>query len=267
MIKFAAICPHPPIIIPEIGKGEIYRAQATVEAMRKLKVSLGRIKDIEKIFLISPHLPSIWDSFILFYPYEEELKGNFGDFGAPEVEFTYQGDREDAQNFKAKLGPMFSLLTTTIRSLDHGTLVPLYYLTGPGKHKITLLPLSFCSLNLREHYKFGKSLGEILKKDKKNWALIASGDLSHRLSPDAPAGYHPRGEEFDRTLVKLLEKKEVEKILKLEPELIEAAGECGLRSIVILLGILSHFQWKPKIYSYEGPFGVGYLVAEMLLER
>lgn len=45
------------------------------------------------------------------------------------------------------------------------------------------------------------------------------------------------------------------------------AGECGLRSFSFLLGILeeSKINWKPEVLSYEGPFGVGYLVANFRL--
>jgi len=46
------------------------------------------------------------------------------------------------------------------------------------------------------------------------------------------------------------------------------AGECGLRSFCFLLGILeaSGIDWQPEILAYEGPFGVGYLVANFKLK-
>jgi len=157
------------------------------------------------------------------------------------------------------------LIGTTIRYLDHGTLVPLYYLWGKGVHKTPLIPMSFCSLSLEEHYKFGEFLGGYLEADKNTWTIIASGDLSHRLAPFAPAGYSPKAEEFDKLLVQYIKEKEVNKIFKIDPELIHEAGECGLRSIITLLGIISTFNWSSKILSYEAPFGVGYLVAELKL--
>jgi len=54
--------------------------------------------------------------------------------------------------------------------------------------------------------------------------------------------------------------------LKLD-ELYPEAGECGLRSFCFLLGILeaSGISWQPEILSYEGPFGVGYLVVNFKL--
>ena len=63
-----------------------------------------------------------------------------------------------------------------------------------------------------------------------------------------------------------MKKKDIEGILSLDPEFVEEAGECGYRSIIILLGILKNLNWEPEIISYEGPFGVGYLVANFKIK-
>ena len=55
-------------------------------------------------------------------------------------------------------------------------------------------------------------------------------------------------------------------ILNMGEELVEEAGECGFRSIIILLGALSNLQqttYNLQLLSYEGPFGVGYLIANV----
>ncbi|MBC7194507.1 MAG: AmmeMemoRadiSam system protein A, partial [Caldisericia bacterium] len=41
----------------------------------------------------------------------------------------------------------------------------------------------------------------------------------------------------------------------------EEAGECGYRSILTLLTLMPFEKYKAEVLSYEGPFGVGYLVA------
>ena len=40
--------------------------------------------------------------------------------------------------------------------------------------------------------------------------------------------------------------------------MIEEAGECGLRSLYILLGSMEGNNMSGELLSYEGPFGVGY---------
>ncbi|MDD5222100.1 MAG: extradiol ring-cleavage dioxygenase, partial [Patescibacteria group bacterium] len=75
----------------------------------------------------------------------------------------------------------------------------------------------------------------------------------------------PNGKIFDDKLISLLKTKSWKQILDLDQGLINDAGECGLRSILILLGIIKNLNYKPELLSYEGPFGVGYLVMNFKL--
>jgi AmmeMemoRadiSam system protein A len=97
----------------------------------------------------------------------------------------------------------------------------------------------------------------------KKVAVVASGDLAHRLTIDAPAGYSPRAKEFDEKVLSAVQELNVKELLKIKQELIDDAGECGLRPIFFLLGVLGGLSFSSDILSYEGPFGVGYAVAVM----
>jgi aromatic ring-opening dioxygenase LigB subunit len=69
-------------------------------------------------------------------------------------------------------------------------------------------------LPFEELYQFGTVIQEAVEAIGRRVVFLASGDLSHRLTKDAPAGYHPKGQEFDNLLVELLKKKQVEEIFK-----------------------------------------------------
>lgn len=114
----------------------------------------------------------------------------------------------------------------------------------------------------KKHFKWGQKIIQAIP-DKLRVVWIASGDMSHRLKEDGPYGLHPSGPKFDQEFIRLLKKKNIQGILNLDPNLVEEAGECGLRSFCMLLGALeaSKINWQPEILSYEAPFGVGYLVA------
>jgi aromatic ring-opening dioxygenase LigB subunit len=144
---------------------------------------------------------------------------------------------------------------------DWGFNVPLFFLAKDFKGKINTFLMG---LEPSQFY-FEQGKKQKLEKDKK-YALIASADLSHCLKEDGPYGFQPDGLKFDKELIESLKKKDIEKILKLD-NLYPEAGECGLRSICFVLGILeaSGMDYKPEILSYEGPFGVGYLVANFKL--
>jgi len=259
MLNLASICPHPPIIIPTIGRpADLKIVTKTIEGMEKLTEEFGKAKP-ETVILISPHGPVDFNNFTINQ--SPTLAGHFYNFGDFDTELIFKNDKDLIEKIekeaKNKKNP---LRLVNIGELDHGALVPLYYL-AKGHPNFKLVSMAFSYLDLKSHFEFGKILRQIIKSEQRPIGIIASGDLSHRLTPDAPAGFSPRGKEFDENLVELLKKRDVKGILNMNPELVEEAGECGYRSIIILLGALDGLNWQPEILSYEGPFGVGYLVA------
>jgi aromatic ring-opening dioxygenase LigB subunit len=146
---------------------------------------------------------------------------------------------------------------------DWGFEVPLHFLVK--NHSFEIKPILTDPESPKVHFERGKEFIRSLPLATRG-AWIASGDMSHRLKEDGPYGFHPSGPEFDQEFIRLLKAKDIQGILNLNPELVEGAGECGLRSFCMLLGALeaSKTKWQPKVLSYEGPFGVGYLVAQLI---
>jgi AmmeMemoRadiSam system protein A len=141
--------------------------------------------------------------------------------------------------------------------LDHGALVPLYYLNKAGfRGQIVILGVGIISYE--EMYTFGKAVQVAIEAVNKKTAVIASGDLSHRLLPGAPYGYSPLGAEFDKRMMEAMKKVDAKDLFSMETSFIENAGECGLRPAFFLLGVMGGLEAKVGVTSYEGPFGVGY---------
>ncbi|MGE5417059.1 MAG: AmmeMemoRadiSam system protein A, partial [Acidobacteriota bacterium] len=116
-------------------------------------------------------------------------------------------------------------------------------------------------LSLDVLYYFGLLIQETAEELERKTVVIASGDMSHRLKDDGPYSLNPDGPVFDKQLAEYLAKGQFIDVLDMPESLRENAGECGYRSVVMMLGALNKIQVKPHLYSYEGPFGVGYLVA------
>lgn len=268
-LVFAAISPHPPIIVPTIGSPtDLKKVKKTIEGMEKLSEIFAQAKP-ETVLVISPHGPVEFNQFSIVN--SPILSGHFYYFGDSQTELIFRNEPALIEFIKKEAEKeKISLRLVNQKELDHGTLVPLYYLSQKLPN-IKIVPIAFSFLDLKTHFKFGKTLQNAIKfyqksdRRKCRMAIVASGDLSHRLTFDAPAGYSPQGKEFDNLLVDLLRKKDVEGILNLDVNLVEEAGECGYRSIIILLGALDSLDWQPEILSYEGPFGVGYLAANFQL--
>jgi len=262
-LVFASICPHPPLIIPSIGKPEdIKLVSSTIREMTKL-ADVFSMAEVETLIIISPHGPIQFDQFTMNNAFSFE--GNFENFGDEETELIFRNDqklvKEIEKNAKKEKIP---IKTVNIAKIDHGSLVPLYFLSK-SKLEFRLVPFYFSFLDFKTHYKMGEIIGSIIKNEKSRIGIVASGDLSHRLILTAPGGYSVEGKKFDKKLIDLIEKKDIKGILNFKPDFVEAAGECGFRSILILLGALTGLSWKPEILSYEGPFGVGYMVANFKL--
>lgn len=260
MLKFASICPHPPLLIPSIGQNNLSKINSTVEAMDELGNEIKE-KEIDTIVIISPHGPMQMGFMSVLGA--KHLEGNFLQFG-DDTSMSFENNTDLGLNIK-KIADTRNIPVEIINngtSLDHGAMVPLYFLTKHNPN-IKIVLITFSYLDYQKHFEFGKIIYEATEIMNKKIALVASGDLSHCLTPNAPAGYSPRGKEFDELLIKLLEDDNVSEILNLDSSLIEDAGECGLRSIIILLGALSILEnYKFRKLSYEGPFGVGYLVGK-----
>lgn len=259
MICFAAIVPHPPIIIPGIGKeNDLVQAKKTILAMERLRGDMKKTKP-DTIVIISPHAFLEADSFQINVA--RILKGGLSYFGL-DKNFEFENDLEISRKIR-KISMLKNIKTNCYHgALDHGALVPFYYLTESIKPKLT--HLSFSGLDFLSHYRYGELIGEILMDNPKRIAVIASGDLSHRLIPGAPAGYSPVGKEFDQELINFLKGKKEKDILNFDRDFVDKAGECGLRSVIMLLGILKKEEYNFDLFSYEGPFGVGYMVGRLI---
>lgn len=267
-IVFAGIAPHPPLLIPEVGGRELKKVDRTVQAMEDFS-RRAAASGAERLVVITPHGPVFRDAVAVFG--DDVLEGDFARFGAPQIKISLKTDREllnylgeEAESARVPLNVMGTrdgVPGAGVPDLDHGAAVPLYYLSGAGMN-LQGLHITFGLMEPRALFAWGQALQRAVNRIKGNTAVIASGDLSHRLTRSAPAGYNPAGAEFDRMLVDLVRQYDVPGIMNLDPALVDKAGECGLRSVIIALGAMEGMEVSPEILSYEGPFGVGYLVAD-----
>ncbi len=260
-LVFAAITPHPPILIPEIGKENFSQVAKTKEAMEELEQNLYAAKP-DIIVIISPHGEIAADAFTINL--SDHYRINFENFGNFSVKLDFRGETVLMAAAKEGLSQKIPVSVVSNPNLDHGAGVPLYYL---ARHlpDISLAPIYFSFLDNLSHFEFGKGLKEAIYSSNKRIAVVASGDLSHCLSKNAPAPFNPAGKKFDEKITQLLEQGDSRSIVNLDQQLIQNAAECGLRSILILLGVLNGVNYSTEILSYEAPFGVGYLVANFKL--
>jgi len=264
-LVYTALVPHPPIVIPEVGHEETAKVRTTSQAMEQLAEELVAVKP-DTVVIISPHGPVFRDAIAVHVM--SSITGDLRRFGAPQVAFSLAIDRalgtlvvEEGERAGV---PMASVTAERAHaweaeSLDHGSMVPLYFLKQAGWNG-QILPVAMGVLSPVQLYQFGTALQTAIGLAGRRVAVLASGDLSHRLLPESPNGYNPCGAQFDREVVEALGRGDLSHLFRLEHDLCEQAGECGLRPLMMLAGTLDGLQIRPQVLSYEGPFGVGYAV-------
>lgn len=263
--SWAAVMPHPPIIIPEVGQGREREALITLEGMAKLTERLGEAEMPERLLLISPHQPYTIGAFS--FNRAPAVRGSLAPFGAPSLVFdlrTPLGDIERLSSFLAERKVSVGFKDSHDLTRDQGAIVPLYFLEECYDGLPPVILANAIGLDVESAFRAGRALAGF--DDGRRWALVASGDLSHRLKPGAPAGYSPSGEVFDAAIVRALESGNADLLRNMPAHVVEEAGECGLRSIMVLLGLLSVLSGTVRVFSYEGPFGVGYCNALLMRE-
>lgn len=268
-LKLAAIVPHPPILIPSIGKENLLRLEKTQNTYSRIEEALKKEK-VETIIIITSHgsvKPAVFGINI-----NNEFEINFEEFGDFSTKMPVGGDIELAQTIRESMIEEPEVQTINRPILDHGCGVPLYSLlfnnqgkTTPGglEKKIEIIPIYISGLSLKKHFDLGRLIRAQIEKSRKKIAVLASGDLSHTIAKNSPAGYSVRGAKFDQKIIEILQEKKIEEIFNFDDNIIAEAKPCGLKSIAMLLGVLDGFDFGILSTSYESPFGVGHLTMLM----
>jgi len=247
-------------MVPEVGREASDLVSASIAAMAEFTRRLIA-SGAETVLLISPHAPLDARAFVAYHT--PTLRGDFANFRAPNTRLEFPLNEElleQVTKTAAVDGYEVRKLETTL--LDHGTAVPLYFLDRFG-WRGSVVALGYSYLNNEDHFEFGTCISAAIAGVGRPVALVASGDLSHRLKPDAPAGYDPGAYRFDEEVVAALQENLPRRIVAIDHDLRRTAGECGYRSLLITLGATEELPCACEVLSYEAPFGVGYLVAQL----
>ncbi len=253
----AFMVPHPPLIVPDIGKGSEKKVQKTIDSYERVAKEIAALSP-DTIVISSPHSVMYYDYFHIS-PGEKTV-GDFSMFQAPGVSFSEDYDSElvkeiekiaEAENFpagtKAERDP----------SLDHGTMVPLYFIRKAYKGgKIVRVGLS--GLSYEAHYRLGEIIKEAADKLNRKIVFVASGDLSHKLQEYGPYGFVKEGPEYDERIMDVCSRAAFGELFDFDEDFCSRAAECGHRSFVIMAGVLDKTEVKATKYSHEDITGVGY---------
>ena len=256
-ILAAIMVPHPPLIIPEVGRGEEKQIQNTIDAYDQAGRFVSELQP-DTIIVSSPHSVMYADYFHVSP--KKKASGSFSRFGASSVSFEERYDEElvreicrraDLEEFPA------GTLGERDPQLDHGTMVPLHFIEKQYKD-FQLVRVSLSGLSLSDHYQFGQLIQQAVNALGRRAVFVGSGDLSHKLQTYGPYGFDENGPEYDRRIMEVMASGDFGELFDFEEAFLEKAAECGHRSFVIMAGALDGLKVIPEMLVHQDVTGVGY---------
>ena len=253
--------PHPPLIVPEVGRGSEKQVAKTISSYEKVAEDIASLKP-DTIVITSPHSVMYADYFHISPG--KSAKGTFSRFGASGVRFDEEYDEDlvdkicdiaDKEDFPC------GILGEESRELDHGTMVPLWFIRKRYKGgKIVRIGLS--GLPLAEHYRLGMIIDEAIDALGRKAVIVASGDLSHKLQDYGPYGFAKEGPKYDERIMDVMGRGAFGELFDFSEDFCDKAAECGHRSFVIMAGCWDSMNVKVNLLSHEDVTGVGYGICE-----
>ena len=253
----AFMVPHPPMIVPQIGRGREKDIQSTIDAYIRVAEEIAELKP-ETIIISSPHSVMYADYFHIS-PGKGAI-GSFVEFGAKEVSFEVKYDTEfvNALVESASIAKFpAGILGEKNKALDHGTMVPLWFITQKY-NDFKLVRTGLSGLDLPAHYKYGMMIKEASEALNRRTVYVASGDLSHKLQDYGPYGFAPEGPEYDKRIMDVCSNARFGELFDFDESFCDKAAECGHRSFVIMAGALDGVAVKATQLVHEDVTGVGY---------
>jgi AmmeMemoRadiSam system protein A/AmmeMemoRadiSam system protein B len=262
-ILAAFMVPHPPLIIPDVGRGGEKVVAKTIESYERVAKEIAAYKP-DTIIISSPHATMYYDYFHISPGYAAE--GDMGRFRASKIKFNEEYDAELVKEI-SRLAEKENIPAGTKGErepeLDHGTMVPLYFIRKYYKGgKIVRIGLS--GLDYNTHFKLGKCIAKAVDNLGRRVVYVASGDLSHKLQESGPYGFIKEGPEYDEHLMDVCKRGNLKELLDFDETFCDKAAECGHRSFVIMAGVMEGLNYKTTVYSHEDTTGVGYGICSII---
>ena len=259
----AFMVPHPPMIVPDVGRGSEKQIEKTIKAYEKVAEEIAVLKP-DTIIISSPH-SMMYSNYFHISP-GAWAAGSFSEFGAPQVKFDVEYDEElvklISRNAEDKHFPA-GTLGEKRKELDHGTMVPLWFILKKYRD-FTLVRTGLSGYDLLKHYEYGMMIKDAVDLLGRKAVYVASGDLSHKLQDYGPYGFAEEGPVYDSRIMDVCSGARFGELFDFDENFCEKAAECGHKSFVIMAGTLDGRAVEAEQYSHEDVTGVGYGICSFI---
>jgi aromatic ring-opening dioxygenase LigB subunit len=250
-VPIAGLMCHAPIVIPAMGGERASECVLTTRGMQQVAQRIVAARP-DVLVVISPHTPRALDEWTLYDG--ARVRGDFEDFGAPEERIELPGAPE--ARIKLRREPI-PIAMRPEGPIDIGALVPLWFMQKAGWNGPTMV----IGHPWEDGSEEAMGIALLSASNGARWAIVASGDMSHRLRQGSPAGFHPRATEFDAEVVAHLKRGDLQGLAELDRALRALAAEDVVAPVTVAAAATGWRGEGLRVFGYEGPFGVGYCTA------
>jgi hypothetical protein len=224
-IVSAAVCPHPPLLVPAVAGG----AAVELDVLRAACLTaIDQLADADALVIVGAGRATGTQ-------YEISAGGSFGPYGAPSV----------------RVGSGEAVLPL---SLTMGSWLV-------SQSKAAGLPTVMRTVATDETVEACLAFGQELAASNDRLALLVMGDGSARRSEHSPVHLHPRAEIFDGTVAAALSLADTTTLAALDPELASELKAAGRAPWQVLAGATASASYTGDLLYHAAPYGVGYFVA------
>ncbi|ADB34185.1 hypothetical protein Kfla_5170 [Kribbella flavida DSM 17836] len=218
----AVVCPHPPLLVPEVASG----AAAELDDLRAACfAALDQLADVDRLVVVGSG-PTTGTQ------YDGTAAGTFGPYGASSV--------------RVGSGPVVLPLSLTMGA----------WLIG--RSKVAGVPRTSVTVAADESPAGCLALGKELAGSNDRVGLLVMGDGSARRSEHSPVHLHPRAEIFDSTIASALALADTTTLAALDPDLAAELSAAGRAPWQVLAAVP---ELTGNLLYHAAPYGVGYFVA------
>jgi hypothetical protein len=229
----AAVCPHPPILVPELAAG----AAAELEALR-----LACDRAIDRVLSAGPTTLVLVGGAAQPGRWTLPVRGSFAPWG---VAFDFELGSETIDAAPTRLPVSLLLGAWLLRRCAR----PL-----PADVKLVAVPAGAPPGDCA-------ALGESFGESTDPVGLLVMGDGSACRSEKAPGFLDPRAEEFDTVVRKALAAADPAALLALDPALGDELMAAGRAPWQVLAGAAGRKTFQGEVLYHDAPYGVSYTVA------
>jgi hypothetical protein len=220
-VTAAAVCPHPPLLIPEVATG----AAPDLDDLRAACLTaIDLLSSAGTILVVGSGTEGTYDGV---------AGGGFGAYGAPGV--------------RIGTGPAVLPLSLAVG----GWLLE--------QTKAADLPRVYRAVDAAPEECV--RLGREIAGGNERVGLLVMGDGSARRSEHSPVHLHPRAEIFDTTVANAFQHGDFDVLKALDPDLATELQAAGRAPWQVLAGALEGTALNGDLTYEAAPYGVGYFVA------